>query len=271
MGWVMVAKQATRRRHPKRHVQMELLDARGTKQKSPRGGKRPGAGRPPKGARAGSPHKRRRAFKASTPLHVVLRASAAVGTLRRRKIYRAIRWATVVVGKYEDVRIVHLSIQRTHVHLLVEAANKTALARGMKAFQISAAKLINAVVSVRGARRRRGQVFTDRYHAELIESPRQARRALAYVLNNWRKHREDRGERARRWLVDPFSSGISFGGWKELEHALVMWRPPATYDPMIVWLPRTWLLREGWRRHGLIPCREVPSAPPVVSAVTRAR
>ena len=120
----------------------------------------------------------------------------------------------MVVGKYEDVRIVHLSIQRTHVHLLVEATNKTALARGMKAFQISAAKLINAAVSVRGARRRRGQVFTDRYHAELIESPRQARRALAYVLNNWRKHREDRGVRQRRWLVDPFSSGISFGGWK---------------------------------------------------------
>jgi len=32
-----------------------------------------------------------------------------------------------------------------------------------------------------------------------------------------------------------------------------------TYQPMIVYLPKTWLLREGWRRHGLIRFDEVPS------------
>jgi len=31
--------------------------------------------------------------------------------------------------------------------------------------------------------------------------------------------------------------------------------PP--YDPLIVWLPKTWLLREGWRRHGLVRMDEV--------------
>jgi hypothetical protein len=25
-----------------------------------------------------------------------------------------------------------------------------------------------------------------------------------------------------------------------------------------VWLPKTWLFREGWKRHGLIGIREVP-------------
>lgn len=241
----------------RRHVQTELLDASGTKPRSRRGGKRRGAGRPPNGARAGSPHKRRETFKASEPLHVVLRVMAVMGALRKREMYRALRWATVVIAKHEDVRIIHLSIQQTHVHLLVEAQNKRALARGMKAFQISAAKLMNAALGWEV--RRRGKVFADRYHAEVIRTPRQARHALAYVLNNWRKHREDRGESARNWLVDPFSSGCSFTGWKQLEHRDFMWKVPATYDPMIVWLPKTWLLQSGWRRYGLIDCREVPS------------
>lgn len=114
--------------------------------------------------------------------------------------------------------------------------------------------------------RRRGQVFTDRYHVEIIRTPRQARHALAYVLNNWRKHREDA---ARTWLVDPFSTGWSFMGWKQLERALVLWRVPETYEPMFVWLPKTWLLYEGWRRHGLVDCREVPSQRFVTNARSR--
>ena len=248
---------AKRTKARKRHVQTELLNACGTAPKSRRGGKRRGAGRPPKGARAGSPHKKREAFKPSQPLHIVLRVVGAMGALRRREMYRALRWATIVVAKHEDMRIVHLSIQQNHVHLLVEAQHKQALARGMKAFQISAAKLMNAALGWKV--RRRGQVFEDRYHSEVIKTPRQARHALAYVLNNWRKHQQDRGVRARTWLVDPFSSGCSFAGWKQLEHATVMWRVPATYDAMAVWLPKTWLLQSGWRRYGLIDCHEVPS------------
>ena len=251
----MVEKRRVGRR--KRHVQVEMLDASGTKPRSSRGGKRRGAGRPPKGERAGSPHKRRLAFKASHPIHVVLRVVDAMGSLRRRKMYQALRGAMQTTVRREDVRIIHISIQRNHVHLLVEADHKTALSRGMQGFQISAAKLMNARIVVEGVRRR-GQVFSDRYHAEVIKTPRQARHTLAYVLNNWRKHREDRGARERTWNVDPFSSGALFGGWKELEGQDVMWKLPDTYEPLVVWTPKTWLLREGWRRYGLIRCGEVP-------------
>ena len=44
----------------------------------------------------------------------------------------------------KNFRIVHLSIQRTHVHLLVEANSKGNSRRGMQGFQISAAKHLNA-------------------------------------------------------------------------------------------------------------------------------
>jgi REP element-mobilizing transposase RayT len=191
-------------------------------------------------------------------VHVVLRVAALVATLRGFDIYHAIRKATIVAASNPAFRIVHLSIQHNHIHLLVEAENRMALARGMQGFQISAAKWINRAISKQTEERRRGQVFTDRYHAEIIKSPRQARHALAYVLNNWRKHREDRGQRSQTWMVDPFSTATLFLGWKELEGGA--WKVREDYRPMTVWEPRTWLLAEGWRRYGLIGCHEVPSA-----------
>jgi REP element-mobilizing transposase RayT len=234
-------------------------------------------GRPRKNpARAGAPHKARPEHKKQHPLHIVLRVAPAVGSLRTRFMYRALREATIACAlrelAYDDVkgafRIVHISIQRTHVHLLVEADNKLALSRGMQSFQISAAKHINREYSAKAklTERRRGNVFVDRYHAEVITTPRQTRRSLAYVLNNWRKHREDRDGAAATWNVDPYSSGVLFLGWKEREEAEVLWKWRDTYDPMVVYLPRTWLLSQGWLRHGRISFHEVPSRPLAAAA-----
>jgi hypothetical protein len=108
----------------------------------PRGGKRRGAGRKPKGWRAGSPHRARPELEARHPVHVTLRVIPAVGSLRRRFTYKAIRQATLTTALRERFRIVHLSIQRTHIHLIVEASDKRALASGMQGFQISAARLL---------------------------------------------------------------------------------------------------------------------------------
>jgi REP element-mobilizing transposase RayT len=184
-------------------------------------------------------------------------------------MYKALREATIAVALRElndreggAFRIVHISIQRDHVHLLVEADNKHALSDGMKRFQISAAKHINAAVSVGRAERRRGSVFPDRFHQQIIESPRQIRRALSYVLNNWRKHREDRFDFSRSWSVDPYSSGISFWGWKERADAETWWKAREGYEPLVVYLPKTWLLREGWLKHGRVSWTEVPSSKP---------
>jgi REP element-mobilizing transposase RayT len=226
-----------------------------------RGGKRRGAGRPPEGRRAGAPHKARPFLHARYPVHVVLRVIPAVGNLRRRCVYQAIREATLTTARREDFRIVHLSIQRTHVHLIVEANDKHALASGMQGFQISAAKHLNAAISKgKPGPRRRGTVFPDRYHAEIITSPRQARHTLAYVLNNFRKHREDQAEPMSSWKLDWFSSAILFPGWAEYGDEAFLWRGPPTYDPLLVYQPRTWILREGWMKAGSISYREVPSA-----------
>src|SRR5678815_4661950 len=180
-----------------------------------RGGKRRRAGRPPKGKRAGSPHKERPFLHARHPVHVVLRIISAVGNLRRRCVYQAIREATLTTALRENFRIVHLSIQRTHIHLLVEANDKAALASGMQGFQISAAKHLNAAISKgKPGPRRRGAVFPDRYHAEIITSPRQARNTLSYLMNNWRRHHEDLQEPMSNWTIDWFSSPETSPRWR---------------------------------------------------------
>jgi REP element-mobilizing transposase RayT len=233
----------------KRHVQQQLpLLAKG--------GKRKRAGRPKQGLRASERHEKRAALEPSEPVHVVVRAAPEIGNLRRREIYQAVRKALVVSFANERFRIVHVSVQGTHVHLLVEAADRMALARGMQGFQISAAKHVNAALSKGRAQRRRGTVFPDRYHADIITSRRRARHALAYVLNNWRKHGEHRAPILRELRIDPFSTAASFEGWRDLGDPLACF--PRSYEPLPVWKPKTWLLAEGWKLYGLIATTETP-------------
>ncbi len=215
-----------------------------------RGGARVGAGRPAAGPRP-IHHDPRIRVISTEPVHVTCRALSRVGNLRRDAIYDAIRHATTVAAKHDDFRIIHVSIQRTHLHLhlLIEARTGPALTRGMCSFLISAARHINAALHTRQAR-----VF-ERYHARSLRSPRQVRNCLAYVLNNWRHHGEHRSRATAHWLVDKYSSSVAFDGWKELGSGRLFARPP-DYRPLTVWAPRVWLLTTGWRRHGLVSIDE---------------
>jgi REP element-mobilizing transposase RayT len=222
------------------------------------GGKRRGAGRKPKGKRAGACHVARPEHDPRHPIHVTIRVVGSVEGLRRKDIYLAIREATIVTAKRTDFRINHMSIQRDHIHLIIEADHKDALSKGVRGFSISAARQINKAITERGGGRRTGKVIGDRFHARPLTSPRAVRNTLAYALGNWRHHGEDRAHFARTWSVDPFSSGATFSGWKELEDSPVLWPLPATYYPLIVVRPRTWLLQHWDRFHPLISVHEVP-------------
>ena len=121
----------------------------------------------------------------------------------------------------------------------------------MRSLAITAARAINKVLG------RSGKVFAYRYHATAISSPRQMRNALSYVLNNWRRHDEDESsEAAHCATLDPYSTAISFRGWREADQFAV----PAGYEPLPRAAPETWLLRVGWERHGRISAFEVPGA-----------
>jgi REP-associated tyrosine transposase len=206
------------------------------------------AGRKPTGRRQDPRHRPRPEVLARHPVHVVLRVTRAVGNLRRRHAYRAVRGALIRCAARSDYRVVHVSIQANHLHLLVEAEDKLALARGMQGFAISTAKRLN-----RALERPRGEVFPFRYHATPITNPTQARNALAYILNNWRHHRADRDSALR---IDPYSTAHAFIGWSRPHHA----RPPR--EPLPVVGATAWLLTEGWQRAGPIHLHEVPGPDP---------
>ena len=213
-----------------------------------RGGKREGAGRKKTGRCRDAPHRCRPRVRKYDVQHVVLRTRKDVGRLRRGKTYLAIRRALERTLGETAFRVVHTSIQRNHLHFLIEAEHAQALSHGMRSLAIMAARAINRVLD------RKGRVFAYRYHATAISSPRQMRNALAYVLNNWRRHDEDESsEAAHRAALDPYSTAIRFRGWREGVFAM-----PSGFEALPSAAPETWLLRVGWERHGPIGAFEVP-------------
>ena len=250
-----VAKKATWTRAARTVAEIAELGAAGQLafvMPTPSRKRRKKAGRKKTGRCSDSPHRRRPEHVKRFPVHVVLRVLPGVGRLRRLDAYRAIRQA---LGRQaiDAFRVVHASVQHNHLHFLVEADDRAALSRGMQGLAISIARRLNAVEG------RRGKLFAHRFHATPITTPRQARSALAYVLNNWRKHREDRGGAAAQASLDPYSSALGFDGWR-VDRA---WERPSWYEALPVAAAETWLLRVGWRRGGpSIECWEVPRVRP---------
>ena len=225
------------------------------------GGARPGAGRKRLVKKHDPDHRTRPPVVPRHPMHVVLRTLPKVGRLRRREVFvaarREIRRAAEAVAVRDasataklvvPFRVVHVSIQHNHVHLLVEADSNAALSAGMRRLTIALARAINRSLG------RTGKVFAFRYHRTDITSPRQARHALSYVLNNWRRHRENETTvGAQNAILDPYSTAVLFTGWRGKRFAI-----PATYEPLPVSDATTWLLNVGWRKHGEIDPLEPP-------------
>ena len=229
---------------------------------SKRGGKRPNAGRPAKGARSSERHKRRSQFAARCPLHVNVRVERDVGQLRRRRTYFAIRRAIETSLKRTDFRVIHVSVQREHIHFIVEADGATSLARGMQGLQIAAAHRLNAAISRERNVIRKGRVFSDRYHSVILQTPTHVRNALGYVLNNWRHHGEDNGFWSNTWQIDPFSTAAAFHGWENLTSSETPFddldEPSGARYPIRTATAHTWLLTTGWKRIGLLRVEDVP-------------
>ena len=201
----------TRRSRTKRPVQLELPHRTW-------GGKRKGAGRKPKGPKPGMSHRRRPVFASRFPLHVTVRVLPHVWNLRSRRSFARISSAILHAAQRFAMRLCAFSVQGNHIHLIVEAADQTALARGMKGFGVRVARGLNQMMN-----ERRGRVLSDRYHARILRTPTEVRNAVNYVINNYRKHALDRGDALAPGYIDEYSSASR-------EHGITL---PA---------PRTWLL-----------------------------
>ena len=190
----------------------------------------------------------------SQPVHVTLRAN--LRSLRSQFLF------PTVCGAIRDTNgrflgqfgIVQFSVQSNHIHLLVEAQDGAALQKGAKGLSIRLAQRLNRLLF------RRGSVFEDRWHGHALTSPRAVRNALVYLFANFRKHRERIAT-----LLDPCSSAPFFACFTECRG-----RIPLTLGPPFVRrtgaaasstvAAQSWLLKEGWMRHGLISVTDSPAA-----------
>ncbi len=229
------------RRFPK---QLTFHDHR---MRSGRGGPRPGAGRPRASANPPVHHVRRPPVPRDCPSHVTLRLLRGLPALRNRRFLRELRASLRDACERRGFRVVHYSVQRNHLHLLVEAAGKEALGRGMKAIAARVARAVHRAFGLSGP------VLHGRYHLRVLRTPREVRNALASVLLNARKHWRERHGSPPPERVDEASSGRWFQGWRR---AFGSREPPPEHPEVAP--PRTWLLSVGWRRHGLIDPAEVP-------------
>jgi len=207
-------------------------------------------------------HRTREASSPRHPLHVVMRSK--VRSLRTQYVFPTLRKALAAATRArDDFRITQFSVQGDHIHLVVEADSKRALSRGMQGLAIRIARRVNRLVS------RTGKLWADRYFSRALTSPRSVRNALAYVLNNFKKHRA-----AGAAQIDPYSSAPYFAGFRELNgkpprdlprsrrlpltpHGVP---PPAFADEIPICEARTWLAGVGWRKAGLVALAEAPVA-----------
>jgi putative transposase len=196
------------------------------------GGRRAGAGRKPSGCRSGVPHRSRSKLTKHTPVHVTVKLARGLPSLRGQVVSSRVR-ALLRGAQRDTFRVVHWSLQRDHFHLIVETENERALSRGMAKLNTGVAKMFNRLAA------RRGPVLRERFHDHQLRTPRETHHALRYVLNNALKHG------VLSTGLDPVSSAAMFEGWSDRS------RSPTPTDGTVR-PAQTWLLRVGWRKHGLI-------------------
>ncbi len=213
------------------------------------GGPREGAGRKRKPGRRRVEHATRPIVKQDWPVHVTVRLKRDVPRLRNFTLAKVLRRAFVTGCNKEGFRICQFSIQGNHIHLICEATERERLSRGIQGWSVRVARGVNAHAG------RKGSLFDDRYHVEVIKTPRQMRNTLCYVLQNARRHDEYLDRRYHG--VDPFSSAWWFDGWTDYG-----WRRGLVQedDEPPVAPGESWLLNTGWKRHRLIAIDEVPAA-----------
>ena len=147
-----------------------------------------------------------------------MRMAAHVWNLRSQRAFRIVGPAIAKAAERFGVRIVHFSVQGNHVHLIVEAVETKALSRAIQGFSIRVARGLNRMM------KRTGRVLDDRFHAHVLRTPTETRRAVAYVRHNHRKHLAELGRPVSHRYVDEYSSDAARVGLPT---------------------PSTWLLRQS--------------------------
>jgi putative transposase len=175
--------------------------------------------------------------------------------MRAQLVFRRVR-RCIARAHRGGLRVTHFSVQRDHVHLVVEAPDRRGVARGIQGIASGIARAINHMAG------RRGPFWRERYHRHDLVTPREVRNAIVYVTMNLRKHAAL--DPLVRKTLDACSSAAWLSGWspragpwlEALRHSPLI-REVAPNDAPVA-SSDTWLGKTGWRRWGLIGPEEVP-------------
>jgi REP element-mobilizing transposase RayT len=96
-----------------------------------------------------------------------MRLQRGLSTLRHPRHFGALKRAFFSANDRYGLRLIHFSVQSNHLHFLVEAEDARSLSRGMQGLNVRMARALNRSMQ------RRGRVFSDRYHAVILQSPTQ--------------------------------------------------------------------------------------------------
>jgi len=207
-----------------------------------------------KSPNSGVSHGTRPVVKASCPMHVTKKLAADLPGLRCPEAWAVITGAIRQANSRGLVRVIEFTVQGDHLHMLCEGGDARAVGRGLGGLFTSVARQLNRLWGCCG------KVFSERYHRQDLTTPTQVRNVIRYVLGNIYKHAGGvlrMMGKSGRLCPDPYSSGAWFRGYKEpeggLDRAVLGGIERCTVDGL------SWLLREGWKRLGLLSVLEGPA------------
>jgi putative transposase len=227
----------------------------------PHGGRRKGAGRKPAPDRKGfAPHGRRPEHDFRNHVHVTMRGAADCPPLRTQRALGAIhRQLARLLKRDGTFRVNHFSVQKNHLHMIVESDDRRALWRGVQWLGARIARAVNRIFG------RRGSLWADRYHRHDLTTASEVRNCLVYVFFNIRKHdplcpMTNTPDGVA--LFDPCTSAAWFDGFEPRAGPFLdfvrstlarcdLLTPPVSP-------PETWLATCGWRLLGAIRATEKP-------------
>src|SRR5262245_14278028 len=174
------------------------------------------------GKRSYVPH-RRRPKVVNDALHVTVHLIEGLPDMREDRAHARIVESIRKSQERFGCRVTDYSVLSNHIHLIVEAESESKLAQAMKGLLVRIVRALNPLW------KHKGSIFRERYHARVIRTMREIRRAIRYVVLNARKH----GIRIPKDTPDPCSSGPWFQFWRGRR-----WNPFSS-DPSPVVRPRT--------------------------------
>lgn len=139
-------------------------------------------------------HRKREEINEPRPLHLTIKLIRA--DIQNKTILKGLRHA-IQRARNQGLRIIHYSLERDHVHLYAESTDNDTLARAMKALGVSFVKRINKYHQCKGS------CYKTRYHLRILNTAREVKNVINYILKNGIKHGRTKSE------LDQYNSKFS--------------------------------------------------------------